>query len=60
MSGSFPQLSDNSRKTLRKQIVLEGTAAKQKGGAVGGSVRKHAGSMDGNRQRAHRRARGNR
>lgn len=58
ISGTFPALSDNTRKTVRRQIKLQSPIANQKGSAVGGSIRRHAGSTAANRQKARNRARG--
>jgi hypothetical protein len=56
VSGSFPQLSDNSKKQIRKQASTRSAAGMQKGGAVGGSKRLHTGTTAGNRARARQRA----
>jgi hypothetical protein len=58
LSGTFPQLSDGSKKSIRQQIKLQSAAGKQKGGVIGGGVRKHTGTTAGNRDRARARARG--
>lgn len=58
LSGTVPALSDNTKKTIRRQITLRSAVGNQRGGAVGGAIRRHAGSLSANRQRARDRAKG--
>ncbi len=60
VSGTLPALSDNARKQIRQQVKLRSVTGMQHGGAVGGSLRKHTGTLAGNRERARERARGRR
>jgi hypothetical protein len=56
VSGTFPQLSDNQKKQIRKQVSTRSAAGMQRGSVIGGAARRHAGSIAGNRARARQRA----
>lgn len=58
LSGTFPQLSDNAKKTIRKQITLRSAAGMQQGGVLGPAKQPHTRSTAGNRAKARSRARG--
>lgn len=56
VSGTCPPLSDNTKKTIKKPVSTRSATALQRGGALTREKPRHAGSLAGNRDRAHKRA----